>query len=143
MMDMTIGAAARETNVKVTTIRFYEERGLLPKPPRNESGRRLYDETHIARLKFIKHGRELGFELSEIATLLELSDNPGQDCGAADSIARTQLEAVERRMSQLQALQSELQRMIRDCCGGAIQTCKVIESLADHRHCEHERHDMT
>lgn len=141
MRELSIGAAAQETKVKVTTIRFYEERGLLPAPPRTESGRRLYGEAHIARLKFIKHARELGFDLNDIGTLLGLSDDPSQDCAAADSIARVQLDAVQYRITQLLALQSELERMIHDCKGGKIATCNVIESLADHRHCDHARHD--
>jgi DNA-binding transcriptional MerR regulator len=142
MSDMTIGAASDATGVKVTTIRFYEGRGLLPEPPRSDGGRRLYDPAHIARLRFIKHARDLGFDLGAITALLALSDQPAQDCASADSIARAQLAAVERRITQLAALRDELARMVRDCAGGPISHCRVIESLADHANCDHARHDM-
>lgn len=142
MGDMSIGDAARASGVKVTTIRFYEDRGLLPSPPRSPSGRRMYDARLVARLTFIKHGRALGFDLDDIETLLGLADHPDQDCGAADSIARRQLASVTARIAQLQALAEELDRMVRHCHGGPMSHCTVIESLADHGKCSHKRHDL-
>ena len=142
MMGLTIGAAADATGVKVTTIRFYETRGMMPEPDRTASGRRVYAPSQVARLKFIKHARALGFDLDDIAALLDLSDDPTQDCGAADSMARNQIAVIEHRMALLQNLHDELTRMVRTCHGGKIADCRVIESLADHRHCAHPRHDM-
>lgn len=137
-MEQSIGAAAQASGVKVTTIRFYEDRGLLPPAPRTATGRRVYGSSQIARLKFIKHARSLGFDLPAIQALLDLSDNPAQDCGAADSIARKQLQAVTDRIAQLRLLQTELDRMIRTCKGGAVSDCRVIETLADHVNCDTE-----
>ncbi len=76
MTDVPIGEAARRSGVKVPTIRYYEEVGLLPEPPRSEGNRRLYGETHLQRLAFIRHARELGFEVDAIRTLLDLQDSP-------------------------------------------------------------------
>jgi DNA-binding transcriptional MerR regulator len=73
--------------VKVPTIRYYEQIGLLPKPPRSKSNRRRYDATDLHRLAFIRHARELGFDVEAIRALLTLQDNPDQSCVAADVIA--------------------------------------------------------
>jgi len=131
-----IGEVARRTGVKVPTIRYYESIGLLPAPPRSEGNRRVYDEDDLRRLAFIRHARELGFEVEAIRTLLALQDDPDQSCSAADSIARARLAEVDRRIEKLTALKGELQRMVDHCSSGRISDCRVIEALADttHRH---------
>lgn len=133
--DMTIGEVARQSGVKVQTIRFYEDRGLLPAPPRSEGNQRLYAPAHVDRLRFIRHARDLGFPLPDIADLLALSDRPDQPCQAADAIAGRQLAEVRRRIRQLTLLGAELERMVEQCRHGAIADCRVIESLGDHAHC--------
>ena len=135
MKDLTIGEAARVSGIKVPTIRFYEDRGLLPAPPRTDGNRRLYDPATVARLTFIRHARDLGFALEDITELLDLQDQPHQACTAADSLARRHLRAVESRIAALEALRGELRRMTEECDGASVETCRVIESLADHRHC--------
>ena len=133
--DLSIGELSRQAGVKVTTIRFYEGAGLMPKPPRSEGDRRLYDAGHVRRLSFIRHARELGFEMADVRALLELSDRPEGDCGLADEIAGRHLTAVEAKIAKLTALKGELERML-DCCGhGAVAKCRVIEALADHGLC--------
>ncbi|AXS39477.1 helix-turn-helix domain-containing protein [Breoghania sp. L-A4] len=127
----SIGDLARATDTRVNTIRFYEQRGLLPEPPRSDGGQRRYDRAHLDRLAFIRHGRALGFSLDAIAELLALSDDPDAPCAQADQIARGHLAAVEKRISQLQALHSELTRITRACQGGSIGDCRIIEALSD------------
>jgi DNA-binding transcriptional MerR regulator len=83
-----IGQAARQSGVKVPTIRYYEQIGLLPAPPRSEGNRRQYDADDLRRLAFIRHARELGFETDAIRALLALQDEPDQSCASADQIAR-------------------------------------------------------
>ncbi|GAB1380413.1 MerR family transcriptional regulator [Pararhodobacter aggregans] len=134
MRDLTIGEAARQSGVKVNTIRFYEDRGLLPEAPRTESGRRLYDGAAVGRLAFIRHARDLGFPLEDIADLLALQGQPGTSCAPADSLARRHLASVEARIAALTALKGELTRMIA-CDGSDTAHCRVIESLADHALC--------
>jgi DNA-binding transcriptional MerR regulator len=120
--------------VKVPTIRYYEQVGLLPAPARSDSRRRRYGSADLRRLAFIRHARELGFEVDAIRTLLSLQDDPSQPCGDADAIARARLEEVERRISSLQALKTELARMLDQCASGRIADCRVIETLADASH---------
>ena len=140
MTGVPIGEAARASGVKVPTIRYYEQVGLLPEPPRSDGNRRLYEAGHLKRLAFIRHARELGFEVDAIRTLLDLQDNPGQSCSPADSIARRRLQDVEARIERLLALKSELERMIEGCGHGAISDCRVIEVLTDHSQCAHDAH---
>lgn len=140
MAALSIGATAAETGVKVPTIRYYERIGLLPAPPRTGSNRRQYDRGDVKRLKFIRHARDMGFEIEAIRQLLDLAAHPGQHCHDADDIARRHLLEVNRRIEQLTALRSELARMIESCQGGTIGACRIMEILSDHSLCGHERH---
>ena len=135
--NLPIGEAARKSGVKVPTIRYYEQIGLLPKPPRTEGNRRLYEPADLRRLAFIRHARELGFEIVAIRALLTLQDHPDQSCAAADEIARARLGDVEERMTSLSALKAELERMVAECAHGRVAECRVIEILADHGKCRH------
>ena len=137
-MDFSIGDLSRRAEVKVPTIRYYEQIGLLPAPSRTEGGQRRYGEPALARLIFIRHARELGFAVEAIRTLLELQDNPDQSCAAADRIAKARLVEVDRRIASLAALREELQRMIEECACGRVADCRVIETLAESGH-EHGR----
>ena len=137
---MSIGEAADHSNVKVPTIRYYEQIGLLPLPPRTEGNRRLYGEEDLRRLSFIRHARELGFEIEAIRTLLTLQDDPGQPCATADAIARARLADVVQRIRSLMALKTELEHMVEGCRHGRVCECRVIEVLADHSQCEQPRH---
>lgn len=138
--DITIGGLARGTGCKVQTIRYYEQIGLMPEPLRTAGSQRRYGPAHVARLAFIRHGRELGFPLDAIREFLSLADEPDRPCQAADRIARTQLRAVESRIARLQALKLELERMIKQCSGGKVSECRVIEVLADHSKCVFDDH---
>jgi DNA-binding transcriptional MerR regulator len=120
--------------VKVPTVRYYEQIGLLPAPERSAGNQRLYGRRALERLSFIRHARELGFPLEAIRDLLSLADRPDQPCAAADAIARKQLTQVRARLARLRALESELERMIAQCAHGTIADCQVIEALGDHLH---------
>jgi len=139
-MNISIGELSRASGVKVPTIRYYEQVGLMPAPPRTEGKQRRYGEAEVARLNFIRHARELGFEVEAIRELLAMSGNPDRSCAEADAIARRHLAEVERRIDRLAALRSELQRMVAECSHGRVAECRVIQVLADHRECAHEHH---
>ncbi|MFC0244660.1 helix-turn-helix domain-containing protein [Falsochrobactrum ovis] len=133
--NVSIGEASKASGVKVPTIRYYEQIGLLPPPPRNEGNRRLYDKSDIQRLLFIRHARDLGFEIDAIRTLLALQDNPDQSCAAADAIARVRLADVEHRIAKLLSLKAELLRMLECSAHSRIDQCRVIEILGNHDEC--------
>ncbi len=126
-----IGQLARLTGTKVNTIRFYEQIGLMPIAVRSGSGRRTYGDADLARLHFIRQGRGLGFSISEIRSLLELSDRPDRDCAEASVIARRHLGEVELRITQLIRLRTELARMAESCAGGSASNCGIIEAIAE------------
>jgi DNA-binding transcriptional MerR regulator len=141
MLDgVPIGEAAKHSGVKAPTIRYYEQIGLLPPPPRTQGNRRFYGDADLRRLAFIRHARELGFEIEAIRTLLTLQDDPSQPCATADSIAKAQLAEVEQRIRSLSALKAELELMVDGCSHGHVATCRVIEVLADHGQCVHPKH---
>lgn len=132
----SIGEVATRTGLKIPTIRFYEEEGLLKSPPRAANGRRIYFEAHINRLAFIRHARALGFEMDDVRSLLKLSDRPNQSCAVADQIARRHLSDIDERIVQLKQLRGELARISNACSGGrSMGECRVIEALTGHEHC--------
>lgn len=137
---IAIGKVSEVTGVKVPTIRYYEQIGLLPAAPRTEGNRRTYDLQDTERLTFIRHSRELGFDIDEIRTLLSLQDRPDQSCEDADAIAKRHLAEVKEKIASLTALQHELERMVVGCSHGRVETCRVIEILADHGKCKHHLH---
>jgi DNA-binding transcriptional MerR regulator len=135
MSALTIGKLAKAADVKVPTIRFYEQIGLLPAPDRTQSDRRTYEQPAVRRLAFVKHARQLGFGIDAIRTLLDLADHPERACGDANALAEEQLSAVEAKIAQLEALRIELQRMVAANCSGPASDCRVIEALGDHGQC--------
>lgn len=138
MADHSIGELARRAGVKVPTIRYYEQIGLMPEPPRTGGQQRRYGPSAIDRLSFIRHARELGFEVAHIRELLALSAHPNRACDVADTIAQRHLAEVDRRIGQLTALRAELQRMLEQCHHRRVCDCRVIQVLADHGQCQHE-----
>jgi DNA-binding transcriptional MerR regulator len=131
---------ARQTGVKIPTIRYYESVGLLPEAPRTESNRRRYDDKAVKRLKFIRHARELGFEVDAIRELLDLAEQPQRSCAKVDTLAREHLQAITSRIERLTALKTEVENMIKACAKGRIAKCRVIDVLSHHEHCLHENH---
>lgn len=137
-MEFPIGELSRQTTVKVPTIRYYEQIGLLPEAPRTEGNRRLYGQSEVERLNFIRHSRELGFEIEDIRELLAMAAQPQSSCHQIDSIANNHLIEIDRRIASLTALKAELSRMVDECGHGRVCDCRIIEALADHSHCRSE-----
>ena len=132
---LTIGQLSQKTGVKVPTIRYYEQQGLIEKPHRTSGNQRRYEpETH-KRLTFIKHARDLGIRPQAIRQLIDLSTDPDKPCHEADDIARQHLAEVRDKISCLQRLEKELTRIATQCKGKRVGECYVIQSLADHALC--------
>lgn len=126
---LSIGEVARQTGIKVPTIRYYEHIGLACAAFRSERNRRCYGADEVRRLVFIRHARELGFEIESIRTLLAVQDRPEHSCGEIDALTRDHLAAIDGKICQLVALREELQRMLDCCAGGRVAECRVIESI--------------
>jgi DNA-binding transcriptional MerR regulator len=130
MNDVSIGSLAAITGVKVPTIRFYEQNGLIAAPRRTEGGQRRYDADAVRRLYFIRHARDLGFDMKDIRQLLALSDRPATPCHTATDIARHHLRQVETKIARLRVIGSELKRMIEDCNEGCAADCRILEAIS-------------
>lgn len=135
----SIGELSRRTKVKIPTIRYYEELGLLAAPERTEGNQRRYGEKGLERLSFIRHARDLGFTIEAISSLIQLQEHPDRSCKAATDISVSQLADVRAKIIRLKALEIELSRIAEGCDGhGRSENCYVLASLTDHDLCNQE-----
>lgn len=134
----SIGDLSRRTGVKVPTIRYYEQMGLIAAPDRSEGNQRRYERAELERLTFIRHARDLGFPIEAVRELLSLSGHPDEPCERADQIAREQLVEVREKIGRLQKLEQELDRIVSHCGNHTVGDCYVIRALSDHGLCDNE-----
>lgn len=134
----SIGDLSRRTGVKIPTIRYYEQMGLIEVPKRSEGNQRRFGKGELERLAFIRHARDLGLTIESIRQLIDLSGHADKPCADADRIAREQLASVRERIAQLKRLEKELARIATCCTGETVGDCYVIRALSDHSLCEHE-----
>jgi MerR family mercuric resistance operon transcriptional regulator len=123
-----IGVAARMSGVNIETIRYYEREGVVPAPERSGSGRRLYDRAAIARLRFIRRCRDLGFPVADIRALLALTEEAETPCAEARGIGEKQLALVRAKLRDLRSMESGLARLLRECDSGT-QECTMLRIL--------------
>jgi len=127
---LTIGKVAREAEVNIETVRYYERRGLITKPPRSESGYRLYSEETINLIKFIRHAKELGFSLREIKELLSLRVGKGVSCAEVRSRAEAKIAEIDNRIQSLKKMKNALVKLTKECSGkGPVSECPILEAL--------------
>jgi MerR family mercuric resistance operon transcriptional regulator len=126
---MKIGEASAASGCHIETIRYYERVGLLPRPARTPGGYRAYRPEEVQRLRFITRGRELGFSLDEIRSLLSLAGDAALTCGEIDQVARQHLEAIRERIRELTRMAKELERTIAGCQGGRRAHCTILDAL--------------
>ncbi|MEN1925046.1 MerR family transcriptional regulator [Luteimonas qiangzhengi] len=126
---MKIGEVAERSGCHPETVRYYERIGLLPAPPRTAGGYRDYRPADADRLRFISRGRALGFSLEEIRSLLGLAEDDGLSCQDVDRLARGHLHDIQTRLSDLQRMASELERVIGSCSGGGRGQCAILDTL--------------
>lgn len=130
MQTLSIGQLAKEAGVNVETIRFYERKGLIPEPPRRESGYRQYAKNEVARIKFIKRAQELGFTLKEVAELLALRVDPHTTCAEVKNQAEAKIAQIEEKLRALEKMKSALVKLAAECAGsGPSSECPILEYL--------------
>ncbi|MGB7302544.1 MAG: helix-turn-helix domain-containing protein [Burkholderiaceae bacterium] len=135
----SIGDLSRLTAVKVPTIRYYEQMGLLSAPSRTSGNQRRYAQKDLQQLGFIRHARDLGFSIEAIRGLIELNANPDKPCADADQTAAMQLNVVRDKITRLKRLEYELDRIVQGCdANGVVSECYVMASLCDHQLCSAE-----
>lgn len=136
MAVYSIGDLSLATGVKVTTIRYYEEMGLMDPPERSSGNQRRYFTPQLERLSFIKHARDLGMTIEAIGELIRLSGQPDMPCEEAHQIAKAHLKEIHQRLAMLKKLKKELTRITLKRDAGHIGECYVIQSLSQHELCE-------
>ena len=128
---LKIGDLAKKTSCLVETIRYYEQQGLLPTPARSEGNFRLYNDTHVERLQFIRHCRSLDMTLEEIRSLLSFRDAPETNCGEVNMLLDKHIEHVAHRIEELTALQRQLTELRNQCqTAQAAKDCGILQGLA-------------
>lgn len=129
-VNLKIGELAKRTDLLVETIRYYEREGLLPDPPRSDGNYRLYSDTHLERLQFIRHCRSLDMTLEEIRNLLRFRDAPARNCGEVNALLDEHIQHVGKRIRELKLLQKNL-RGLRNLCQQeqATKDCRILQSL--------------
>ena len=129
MGKLTIGKLATAAGVGIDTVRFYERAGLLKKPQRTAAGYRLYAGSDVARLRFIRRAKALGFSLDEIAELLRLNDGGGRR-GAVRALAGQRLAEIEQKLAELSRMRDTLRHLVHRCHGdGPLAGCPIIEAV--------------
>ena len=129
MKGLLIGEISRRTGVNIETIRYYERIEVMPKPKRSEGGQRLYDESQLNRLGFIKRSRELGFGLKEICALLTLVDSGEMTCGEVHALTVEHLQGVRSKIADLRKLERALKNLAAQCSLGDVSDCPIVETL--------------
>ncbi|NKB54435.1 MAG: MerR family transcriptional regulator [Rhizobiaceae bacterium] len=132
----SIGELARRTGVKIPTIRYYEQMGLMEPPERSSGNQRRYTQHGLERLSFIRHARQLGLSIEDIRELVDLSQRPERPCHEAHQIAARHLENLQARIAKLKKLEKELKRITGGSDTGQVGACHVIRALADHSLCD-------
>ena len=123
----TISKLAKEANVGVETVRFYERKGLLEQPIKPIQGYRQYTEQALSRVLFIKRAQYLGFTLAEISSLLILS---ASNCEDVQQLAEQKLAVIEDKLSDLLNLKESLVSLVSDCKNNpSDKDCPIIQSL--------------
>lgn len=128
-MSITRGKLAKKTGCNLETIRYYEKIGLMPEPARSAAGYRQYNETHERRLRFIMRGRELGFGIENLKSLLSLVDRKVVSCGEVSKLAKEHLDTVHQKIQDLRRIEEALSTTVLSCSGEDVPECPVIDAL--------------
>ena len=130
MDQLTIGDVAKQADVHIETLRYYERRGLVASPSRSTSNYRLYSQDTVRRVRFIKGAQELGFSLKEILELLSLRVEPKTSCEDIRERAQAKIKEIEEKIRSLQAMKQALAKLVTECSGsGPVTECPILESF--------------
>lgn len=126
---MWIAKAADAAGVNVQTMRYYERRGLLPRPARRASGYREFSPESVRLVRFIKRAQDLGFTLDEIADLLQLRSERQRDRARIRAVAERRLRQVEAKIAELRSMADALAHLVGCCAAGATLECPILDAL--------------
>lgn len=128
--QLNIGQAATVSGVSAKRIRHYEAIGLIPNPQRTEAGYRRYSEKEVHVLRFIRHARNLGFSVKQIAELLGLWLDEHRPSSKVKVLAEQHIAELQQKIQELQQMKAELERLVHCCHGNHRPDCPILEQLA-------------
>lgn len=127
---MRISQLAKAAHCDLETVRYYEKINLMPEPSRNDSGYRIYNQSHLDRLNFIRHCRSLDMPLKEITSLLHFRDNPSLKCDQVNQLIDEQLISVENKITMLKGLKEQLHALRNRCDDNHMAgDCGILKGL--------------
>lgn len=131
---MKIGHLAQATQTTTPTIRYYEEIGLLPLPPRQAGSQRIYGQDDVRRLTFIRRCRDFGFPIDKVRLLVSLMQDGDRSCNEARDVAFAHLTQIRQKLAELHELEHSVAAFVdncdRTCLGGSGAECVMLEELA-------------
>ena len=130
LQAMNISRASAASGVSAKMIRHYEEIGLVRPPKRTPSNYRTYSDTDVHVLRFIKRARTLGFAVDDIKQLLALWQNKSRPSAAVKKIARDHIDALKRKIGELESMVEALEHLALNCHGDERPHCPILEDLA-------------
>ncbi len=130
MDKLLIGELAKRAKVNKETLRYYERKGLIPEPPRNDSGHRQYSEIEVKMTEFIKRTQSLGFSLKEIKDLLMLKIEPQTTCKDIQGIVKSKISEIDQKINDLMLIKNTLKKLATRCKGkGPVGECPILDEL--------------
>lgn len=130
---MNIGQAAKLSNINSKLIRHYESIGIIPKAQRTSSGYRVYSDSDVNILKFVKKSRDLGFPMKDIKKLVSLWRNQSRASKEVKSLAEKHIQEMEDKIRTLKILVKTLKDLSIHCKGDDRPDCPIIQELATER----------
>ena len=127
---MNIGEAATASGISRKMIRYYEDIGLLAPAPRSSAGYRLYKDSCVQQLRFIKRSRDLGFSLERIKMLLNLWQNTDRQSADVKALAQQYMTELDKDIMHLQSMRQQLAELVDQCHGDGQPACSILEGLA-------------
>ena len=125
-----IGQAAEASGVSAKKIRHYEENGFIPKAGRTVAGYRIYRDSDVHVLRFIRRARDLGFSLQEIKVLLALWTNRRRASGDVKRMVQKHVQALDAKLVELQAMRRTLVDLALHCHGDHRPDCPILDDLS-------------
>lgn len=129
---MNIGEAAKISGVNAKLIRHYESIGIIPKASRSDAGYRVYSETEVNILSFVKRSRNLGFSMKEIKKLVSLWRNKSRASSEVMNLATKHVDEMGKKILELQSMVKTLKHLAKTCHGDDRPDCPILNDLASH-----------
>jgi MerR family mercuric resistance operon transcriptional regulator len=126
---ITIGHLSKQTGVNIETIRYYEKEAIIPHPARSAGGHRMYSETDVKRLFFVRRCRELGFSIREISSLLSLVEDNKYTCATIHDLTLQHAAEIRKKIGDLVKMETVLKDMAAECSQGEIPDCPIVDKL--------------